>query len=242
MPWIFKPDKDDFVGKWATEQVAERGLRWMLAGFESPTGKLPLEGGPDRRRRQVVGRVTSSRRSAELGKVIGLAIMPVELARDGGASTSSSTASPYRCASISAPSSIPRGQAESMSALEFLSVSAASDGAVAKSSMERAQREAGARFEERDGWLVPVAHPRRGGASGRGRHRRSLPPDQVRGPAGRRAAAGEASSITGSRPSGRSCSASRRRGSGSRAAHRTLVLDMTAALGVLAIVGPEAAR
>ena len=43
-----------------------------------------------------------------------------------------------------------------MTALEFLSVSAASDGAVAKSSMERAQREAGARFEERDGWLVPV--------------------------------------------------------------------------------------
>ena len=43
-----------------------------------------------------------------------------------------------------------------MSALEFLSVSAASDGAVAKSSLERAQREAGARFEERDGWLVPV--------------------------------------------------------------------------------------
>lgn len=41
--------------------------------------------------------------------------------------------------------------------LEFLSVSAAADGAVARSSMERAQREAGARFEERGGWLVPVA-------------------------------------------------------------------------------------
>jgi glycine cleavage system aminomethyltransferase T len=44
-----------------------------------------------------------------------------------------------------------------MSALEFLSVPAAGDGALAKSSMERAQREAGARFEERDGWLVSVA-------------------------------------------------------------------------------------
>ena len=84
MPWIFKADKDDFVGKWATEKVAERGLKWMLAGFESPTGRLPLEGG------QVVvdgkssGRVTSARRSAELGKVIGLAILPNELAVDGG--------------------------------------------------------------------------------------------------------------------------------------------------------------
>src|SRR5262249_54479464 len=43
--------------------------------------------------------------------------------------------------------------------LEFLSVSAASDGALAKSSMERAQRDAGARFEERGGWLVPVSFP-----------------------------------------------------------------------------------
>ena len=43
-----------------------------------------------------------------------------------------------------------------MTALDFLSVGAAT-GAVARSSMERAQREAGARFEERDGWLVPVA-------------------------------------------------------------------------------------
>jgi len=45
-----------------------------------------------------------------------------------------------------------------VTALEFLSVGAAA-GAIAKSSMERAQREAGARFEERDGWLVPVSLP-----------------------------------------------------------------------------------
>ena len=48
-----------------------------------------------------------------------------------------------------------------MTALEFLSVGAAGDAGgfhpVARSSMERAQREAGARFEERDGWLVPAA-------------------------------------------------------------------------------------
>jgi glycine cleavage system aminomethyltransferase T len=50
-----------------------------------------------------------------------------------------------------------------VSALEFLSVGAAVDAGgfhpVAKSSMERAQREAGARFEERDGWLVPTSIP-----------------------------------------------------------------------------------
>ena len=35
----------DWVGKWATQQVADRGLRWMLVGFESPTGAMPVEGG-----------------------------------------------------------------------------------------------------------------------------------------------------------------------------------------------------
>ena len=46
-----------------------------------------------------------------------------------------------------------------MTALEFLSVSAAAEGALAKSAMERAQRDAGARFAERGGWLVPVSIP-----------------------------------------------------------------------------------
>ncbi len=50
-----------------------------------------------------------------------------------------------------------------MTSLEFLSVSAAADQGsfhpVARSSMERHQRDAGATFEERDGWLVPVSVP-----------------------------------------------------------------------------------
>ena len=46
MPWIVKNDKEfDWVGKWATQQVADRGLKWMLVGFESPTGAIPVEGG-----------------------------------------------------------------------------------------------------------------------------------------------------------------------------------------------------
>ena len=84
MPWLVKNDKDfEWVGKWATQQVADRGLRWMLVGFESPSGAMPVEGG------QVVvdgvsaGRVTSVRHSAVLGKVIGLAIVPSELAVEG---------------------------------------------------------------------------------------------------------------------------------------------------------------
>ena len=83
MPWIVKLDKDDFVGKWSLEQVDERGLNWMLVGFEMANGRAPLEGG------QVVvdgvsaGRVTSVRRSEELDKVIGMAIVPLELAEDG---------------------------------------------------------------------------------------------------------------------------------------------------------------
>lgn len=45
-----------------------------------------------------------------------------------------------------------------MSALDFLSVSTA-EGALGRSSMDRRQREAGATFAERDGWLVPVSIP-----------------------------------------------------------------------------------
>ena len=47
--------------------------------------------------------------------------------------------------------------------LSFLSVDAAADRGgvhpVAKSAIERAQRDLGAAFEERDGWLVPVSIP-----------------------------------------------------------------------------------
>ena len=46
-----------------------------------------------------------------------------------------------------------------MSTLDFLSVGAATGGAVAVSAIARAQRDRGARFEERDGWDVPVSVP-----------------------------------------------------------------------------------
>ncbi len=85
MPWLVKNDKEfDWVGKWATQQVADRGLRWMLVGFTSPSGVIPLEGGQVVVDGRSAGRVTSVRRSKELDQVIGLAIVPHELAVEGG--------------------------------------------------------------------------------------------------------------------------------------------------------------
>jgi sarcosine oxidase subunit alpha len=84
MPWIVKNDKEfEWVGKWATQQVADRGLRWMLVGFESPSGAMPVEGGQVIVNGVSAGRVTSVRHSETLGKVIGLAIVPSELAVEG---------------------------------------------------------------------------------------------------------------------------------------------------------------
>ena len=82
MPWIAKLDKDDFVGKWALERVLERGFREQLVGFEMENGVVPAEGG------QIVvdgrpgGRVTSARFSGHLGRAIGMAWVPPDLAEE----------------------------------------------------------------------------------------------------------------------------------------------------------------
>jgi sarcosine oxidase subunit alpha len=84
MPWIVKFDKDDFVGKWALEHVQARGPREQLVGFEMEDGRVPPEGGQVViKERRPVGRITSARWSPELRKVIGMAWVPPELARDG---------------------------------------------------------------------------------------------------------------------------------------------------------------
>ncbi|MDQ3876700.1 MAG: aminomethyltransferase, partial [Actinomycetota bacterium] len=83
MPWIVKFDKDDFVGKWALEQVRERGFREQLVGFELENGVVPPEGGQVVVRGRPAGRVTSSRWSEELRKVIGMAWVPSTLAEEG---------------------------------------------------------------------------------------------------------------------------------------------------------------
>ncbi len=82
MPWIAKLDKDDFVGKWSLEHVLERGFREQLVGFEMANGVVPAEGG------QIVidgrpgGRVTSARWSDHLGRSIGMAWVPPDLAEE----------------------------------------------------------------------------------------------------------------------------------------------------------------
>ncbi|HXG26846.1 MAG TPA: 2Fe-2S iron-sulfur cluster-binding protein [Candidatus Binatia bacterium] len=83
MPWIVKLDKDDFVGKWALEEVQARGFREQLVGFEVPSGIVPPEGGQVVVDGRPAGRVTSARWSEATGKAIGMAWVPARLAEEG---------------------------------------------------------------------------------------------------------------------------------------------------------------
>ncbi len=83
MPWIVKLDKEDFVGRWAIAEVRERAPRSMLVGFEMANGRIPLEGGQVVVNGRSAGRVTSVRFSEELQKVVGLAVVPIDLAEEG---------------------------------------------------------------------------------------------------------------------------------------------------------------
>jgi sarcosine oxidase subunit alpha len=82
MAWIVKFEKDDFVGKWALEHAQERGPRELLVGFEMTNGTVPPEGGQVVRVGRPSGRVTSARWSEQLGRAIGLAWVPPDLAHE----------------------------------------------------------------------------------------------------------------------------------------------------------------
>jgi sarcosine oxidase, subunit alpha len=81
--WMVKEDKDDFLGLRALSDLKERGPQERLVGFSAPDGWLPPEGASVVRDGRWVGRVTSARRSAAVGSVIGLAWVPADVASDG---------------------------------------------------------------------------------------------------------------------------------------------------------------
>jgi sarcosine oxidase subunit alpha len=85
MPWIVKFDKDeDFIGRWALENVAARGNEKNLVGFTMDNGDVPTEGATivgDGE--QPVGLVTSARFSPLLQRTIGMAWVPADLSEDG---------------------------------------------------------------------------------------------------------------------------------------------------------------
>ena len=83
MSWLPKLDKDDFVGKWAVEHFAEREERERLVGFTMEDNFVPAEGAQVVIDGSPAGRVTSARRSEEVGVVIGLAWVPPDRAESG---------------------------------------------------------------------------------------------------------------------------------------------------------------
>ncbi len=83
MPWLPKMEKDDFVGKFALEHFAERAERELLVGFTMEDDVVPLEGAQIVLDGLPAGRVTSARRSEQVGEVIGLAWLPPDRAESG---------------------------------------------------------------------------------------------------------------------------------------------------------------
>ena len=82
MAWAVKLEKPDFIGRDALVRVRDRGLRQRLVGFEM-AAVVPGEGDAIVADGYPVGRVTSAKWSPLLGRTIGMAWVPTELATDG---------------------------------------------------------------------------------------------------------------------------------------------------------------
>jgi len=89
MAWAVKLDKEeDFIGKWALARASTHAGQSSLVGFALEQGAVPTEGSVVLDARgTVAGQVTSARRSRQLGRVIGMAWVPAELASDGATVT-----------------------------------------------------------------------------------------------------------------------------------------------------------
>jgi sarcosine oxidase subunit alpha len=112
LPWIVKLDKDgDFIGRWALEHYGEQPQESMLVGFTMANGHVPTEGaavlGDDG---AAAGRVTSSRWSPQLEKVIGMAWVPAALASDGASIRISDNRQTYIADVVTRPFYDPEGE------------------------------------------------------------------------------------------------------------------------------------
>lgn len=85
MEWALAKKKPFYVGKRSIEMQMTKGLSRKLAGFTlvAPDAPCPKECHLVIRDGNIAGRVTSVVRSATLGKVVGLAYLPPELAESG---------------------------------------------------------------------------------------------------------------------------------------------------------------
>jgi sarcosine oxidase, subunit alpha len=112
MPWIVKLDKeDDFIGKWALERFAEEPHETALVGFTLANGDVPTEGAAVLPHDgSPMGQVTSARYSPQLGKTIGMAWVPAELARDGASVTISDNGRRLRAQVVTKPFYDPDGE------------------------------------------------------------------------------------------------------------------------------------
>lgn len=83
MAWVVKLEKDDFIGKHGLIEAQARGFRQKLVGFILRDGAVAEDGNAIVWNGRVVGRVTSSRFSYLRGECVGMAWVPVELAKEG---------------------------------------------------------------------------------------------------------------------------------------------------------------
>ncbi len=81
--WICKLDKGDFLGRDALLKQKEEGLKRKLYGFEMIDKGIPRHGYPVFKDGKEIGVVTSGSFAPYLKKNIGLAYLPVELAKAG---------------------------------------------------------------------------------------------------------------------------------------------------------------
>ena len=89
MGWAVKLEKDDFLGRPSLAMARDATPAHSLVGFEVPSGLLPEEANQIVRTGEgpigleILGRITSVRRSPTLDRVIGLAWLPFELTEPG---------------------------------------------------------------------------------------------------------------------------------------------------------------